>query len=74
VSTINNEVALRNSYDLRPMLEPNGILLNSFRIDPATLDRIRAAHTTPSFTIPSHRSPTTASSSRPCSGRTAGAG
>jgi DNA-binding GntR family transcriptional regulator len=72
--TVNNEVALRNSYDLRRMLGPNGILLNSFRINPAALDRIRAAHTTPSVTIPSHRSPTTASSSKPCSGRTACAG
>ena len=40
--TISNEVSLRNSYDFRRMLEPNGILLNTFRIDQIALDRIRA--------------------------------
>jgi DNA-binding GntR family transcriptional regulator len=44
--TISNEVSLRNSYDFRRMLEPNGILLNTFRIDQIALDRIRAAHIT----------------------------
>jgi hypothetical protein len=65
--TINNEVALRNSYDLRRMLEPNGILPGCARPHPG------CAYDA-SFTIPSHRSPTTASSSRPCSGRTPCAG
>jgi len=42
--TINSEVALRNSYDFRRTLEPNAILLSSFRVDPLALDRIRAAY------------------------------
>lgn len=42
--TINTEVSLRNSYDLRRTLEPNGMLLESFRVDIAALDRLRALH------------------------------
>ena len=42
--TINTDVSLRSSYDLRRTLEPNGILLESFRIDPVALERTRAAH------------------------------
>jgi DNA-binding GntR family transcriptional regulator len=42
--TINTDVSLRSSYDLRRTLEPNGILLDSFHIDTAALERIREAH------------------------------
>lgn len=42
--TISNENSVRNSYDFRRILEPNGILLESFRVDPVALERLRAAH------------------------------
>lgn len=42
--TINTDVSLRSSYDLHRTLEPNGILLECFRIDVAALERTRAAH------------------------------
>jgi DNA-binding GntR family transcriptional regulator len=42
--TINSDVSLRSSYDLRRTLEPNGILLESFRIDTAALEQTREAH------------------------------
>jgi DNA-binding GntR family transcriptional regulator len=42
--TINSDVSLRSSYDLRRTLEPNGILLESFRIDTAALERTREGH------------------------------
>jgi DNA-binding GntR family transcriptional regulator len=42
--TINSALSVRNSYDFRRTLEPNGILLGSFRVDPAALERMRAAH------------------------------
>jgi DNA-binding GntR family transcriptional regulator len=42
--TINTEVSIRNSYDFRRTLEPSGILLDSFRVQPTVLDRLRAAH------------------------------
>jgi hypothetical protein len=44
--TINTEVSLRSSYHLRRTIEPSGILLESFRIDPAALERSCAAHLT----------------------------
>lgn len=42
--TIDTELSLRNSYNLRRTLEPNGFFLSSFRVDARALDRIRAAH------------------------------
>lgn len=42
--TINTETSILNSYDFRRTLEPNGILLTSFRADPAALERMRAGH------------------------------
>jgi DNA-binding GntR family transcriptional regulator len=42
--TINSDASLRSSYDLRRTLEPNGILLESFRIDTAALERTREGH------------------------------
>jgi DNA-binding GntR family transcriptional regulator len=42
--TINTDITLGSSYDLRRTIEPNGILLHSFRIDPVSLERTRAAH------------------------------
>lgn len=42
--TISTEVSILNSYDFRRTLEPNGILLTSFRVDPTALERMRAAH------------------------------
>lgn len=42
--TINTEASILNSYDFRRTLEPNGILLASFRVDPAALERLRAGH------------------------------
>jgi DNA-binding GntR family transcriptional regulator len=42
--TINTDVSLRSSFDLRRTLEPNGILLPTFRIDPAALERMRVSH------------------------------
>lgn len=42
--TINTEASVLNSYDFRRTLEPNGILLNSFRPDATALERLRAAH------------------------------
>jgi len=41
---INTELSVRNSYDFRRTLEPSGILLDSFRVQPTALDRLRAAH------------------------------
>jgi DNA-binding GntR family transcriptional regulator len=41
---INTAASLRSSYDFRRTLEPNGILLASFRVDQAALQRIRFAH------------------------------
>jgi DNA-binding GntR family transcriptional regulator len=35
---------VRNSYDFRCILEPSGILLETFRVDPVALERLRAAH------------------------------
>jgi DNA-binding GntR family transcriptional regulator len=37
-------VALRNSYDFRATIEPAGLLLNTFRHDPAALERSRLQH------------------------------
>ena len=42
--TISNENSVRNSYDFRCILEPSGILLETFRVDPVALERLRAAH------------------------------
>lgn len=42
--TIGTEHSVRNSYDFRRILEPSGILLDSFRADPVALERLRAAH------------------------------
>lgn len=42
--TISTEASVRNSYDFRCMLEPSGMLLESFRVDPIALERLRAAH------------------------------
>jgi DNA-binding GntR family transcriptional regulator len=44
--TISNENSVRNSYDFRRILEPSGILLESFRVDPVALERLRTAHLT----------------------------
>jgi DNA-binding GntR family transcriptional regulator len=42
--TFNTEVSLRSSFDLRRTLEPNGILLPTFRTDAVALERLREAH------------------------------
>jgi DNA-binding GntR family transcriptional regulator len=42
--TINTENSVRNSYDFRRILEPSGILLPSFRVDPVALERLRVTH------------------------------
>ncbi len=42
--TISTETSVRNSYDFRRTLEPSGILLGSFRVDPAALERLHALH------------------------------
>jgi DNA-binding GntR family transcriptional regulator len=41
---ISTKKSVRNSYDFRRILEPSGMLLDSFRVDPVALDRLRAAH------------------------------
>jgi DNA-binding GntR family transcriptional regulator len=41
---ISTENSVRNSYDYRRILEPSGILLDSFRVDSVALDLLRAAH------------------------------
>jgi DNA-binding GntR family transcriptional regulator len=48
--TINNEVALRNSYDLRRMLEPNGILPGCARPHPGCAYDAEFHDTIASFT------------------------
>lgn len=42
--TLDTQVALRNSYDFRRTLEPAGILLNTFKLDGAALERSRLQH------------------------------
>ncbi len=42
--TLDTQVALRNSYDFRSTIEPAGLLLNTFRHDPAALERSRLQH------------------------------
>lgn len=42
--TINTKIAVRSSYDFRRVVEPNGMLLPTFRVDPAALRRLRDAH------------------------------
>jgi DNA-binding GntR family transcriptional regulator len=44
--TISTETSVRNSYDFRRVLEPSGVLLDSFRVDPVALERLRGAHLT----------------------------
>lgn len=41
---IDTSVALQSSYDFRLVLEPAGVRLSTFRVDQATLDRMRAGH------------------------------
>jgi DNA-binding GntR family transcriptional regulator len=42
--TLDTQVALRNSYDFRKTIEPAGLLLSTFRHDPAALERSRLQH------------------------------
>jgi DNA-binding GntR family transcriptional regulator len=42
--TLATDVALRNSYEFRLAIEPAGILLHSFRPDPAVIERVRLQH------------------------------
>jgi DNA-binding GntR family transcriptional regulator len=42
--TLGTQVALRNSYDFRKTIEPAGLLLSTFRHDPAALERSRLQH------------------------------
>jgi DNA-binding GntR family transcriptional regulator len=42
--TLDTQVALRNSYDFRATIEPAGLLLSTFRHDPAALERSRLQH------------------------------
>jgi DNA-binding GntR family transcriptional regulator len=42
--TLDTQVALRNSYDFRKTIEPAGLLLRTFRHDPASLERSRMQH------------------------------
>lgn len=42
--TLDTGLALQNSYDFRRMLEPQGLLLPTFRPDPAALERLRIQH------------------------------
>lgn len=42
--TLDTGLALQNSYDFRRILEPQGLLLPTFRSDPAALERLRIQH------------------------------
>jgi DNA-binding GntR family transcriptional regulator len=42
--TLATDIALRNSYEFRLAIEPAGILLDSFRPDPAAVERVRLQH------------------------------
>ncbi|MBS0532729.1 MAG: GntR family transcriptional regulator [Proteobacteria bacterium] len=42
--TLATDVALRNSYEFRLAIEPAGILLDSFRPNPAVIERCRLQH------------------------------
>lgn len=42
--TLDTGLALQNSYDFRRILEPQGLLLPTFRPDPAAVERLRLQH------------------------------
>lgn len=42
--TLDTGLALQNSYDFRRILEPQGLLLPTFRPDPAAVERLRIQH------------------------------
>ncbi|WP_423295608.1 GntR family transcriptional regulator [Ancylobacter sp. VNQ12] len=42
--TLDTGLALQNSYDFRRILEPQGLLLPTFRPDPGALERLRIQH------------------------------
>lgn len=42
--TLDTGLALQNSYEFRTIIEPQGLLLASFRPDPAALERLRIQH------------------------------
>lgn len=42
--TLDTGMALQNSYDFRKIIEPQGLLLPTFRPDPAVLERLRIQH------------------------------
>jgi DNA-binding GntR family transcriptional regulator len=44
LEAIDSDVAVRNSYDFRRVIEPHGILLPSFHVDLLELERIRDTH------------------------------
>ncbi|WP_034918729.1 MULTISPECIES: GntR family transcriptional regulator [Erwinia] len=44
LQTLNSEIALRNGYGFRLMIEPAALLSPQFRLDRQTLKRIRARH------------------------------
>ncbi|MFK8253250.1 GntR family transcriptional regulator [Ancylobacter terrae] len=41
---LDNRLTLQSSYDFRRIVEPQGLLLPSFRADPAALERLRLDH------------------------------
>lgn len=41
---LDNRLTLQGSYDFRRIVEPQGLLLPSFRADPAALERLRLEH------------------------------